>query len=397
MYRAIIFITALSLLLMTSCGSDKTQNNEYQNENIRIDMDFTNETSFTDREMIRLSDDGILYYYDVESGISVPICSKPNCNHLGLSASNPKPECDGYVPGLNTTCIAILNDKLYFLYTPESDSGDYSGFLNKVLCRANKDGTDRKTLAEISNAQSVDSAYYGEGHLAVGFSNTFDEHGNNYERTSSYVSVIDLSDGSVVSTEIKEGYQGRINNVYYKEGVLYFSYFYLIEDIDYTKWDTGSDEFNAYVDTICKTEIIKYDTNAQNEEIVWSGNGYCEDMNNGYSVIEESTIKAIRLSDGTAFDLGNEYCECAFTIDDTGIIISDYNNARHLFYDFNKKTIIEIGKSSTSDFLIITAVTDNKIYVSYYIDSDYVLGYISKEDFFSGSYDKTVKIESYND
>jgi hypothetical protein len=219
------------------------------------------------------------------------------------------------------------------------------------------------------------------------------------DKSSSYASVIDLSDGNIASTPKKEGFQGQIRNVYYEKDVVYFSYFYLTEQVDYTKWDVDSDEFADYVNGIEKTDIIRYDMKNNKEEIVWSGSGACEDMNYGYACIKEQTEqapKAIKLSDGEVIDLGKQFYDCTFTIDDTGIIVSDYDNSKYLFYDFDKKEMTDIGSVNQSDYLMMTAVTDSNYYVSYYLDSDFVLGYISKEDFLKGQLENVSKVKSYN-
>ena len=369
---------------------------ESNDKQSRTALDFTGKMSFTDNGAVELNDDSILYYYDFISGLSTPICSKPNCKHEGLSLSDPEPSCDGYVPGINTSCIAVIDNSLYFLYTPDQKSNDYAGFFHKSLCKAKTDGTERTVIAELTNAQSVTAAYYNDNCLAVAYSNTFDEKGEDLTESQSYFSIIDLSSGDIITSDLKEGYQGQIRNVYLSGDKLYYSYFYLAEDIDYSKWDTASAEFEEYINSINRTEIKCFDVKTKEETQLWTGSGSCECMDYGYTVVKEKCPIAIRLADNKQSMLDKTYNNCRFTIDETGIIVSDYDSYKYSVWDPETNETKETATYNKDDYLTFTAVTDSLYFVSYYTEDDYALGYIKKEDFQSGDLTKVIRIKFYN-
>ena len=382
-------------LIFTACSSEKPE--EKKTDAMRVSMDYTQSFSFTDKSMTYLANNGILHFYDIDSGYDTVICSKANCRHEGASSSNPTPECDGYVEGPYTTCTAIINDNLYFIYTPDIKNNDYAGFSTKKLCRAKTDGTSRKDIAEISNAQSVSSACYNEGYLTLGYSNTFDEKGNDLEKSQSSICAIDLTDGTVISSSVKEGYQGQIRKIYFSDDVITYAYFYLSEKIDYDDWDIESDEFSEYIKKITKTEIIQFNISDNKEKVIWSGSGTCESIDFGYACIVDTEPEIIRLSDMKTYSLGSEFTDCSLSIDEGGVIISDYANSKYSFFDFKTETVREIGTISESGYMIITAITDNKIYVTYTEKGDIALGNIEKEDFYSGKFSSVKFIKNYDE
>ncbi|MCD8095962.1 MAG: hypothetical protein LUE12_07540 [Ruminococcus sp.] len=378
-YYCILLIT-LSLFLSSCKSSDSTD--ESSNENLNVSMSSLLDYSFTDKGITYISDESILHYFDIESGYDTAICSKANCTHEGESSTNPTPDCDGFVEGIDTTCTAVIGDNLYFLYTPNIDNDDYSGFSYKKLCRADTDGTNRKDIAEISDAQSITVARYSENYLILGYSSTFDENGENLEKSRSTVSAINLNDGTVISTDVKENYQGQIRSVYISDDDIYYAYFYLSESVDYDEWDLDSEEFSEYIDSISQLEIIDFNIKDNSENILWSSNATCNDMNYGYVCVNDKIPKIIRLSDMNIFSFEAEYSDCSFTIDKDGVIIRNSENKTY-FLNFESEEIEEIQMDADTDF-IISAVTDNTIFLNYYNESDYVMGCIEKEDFYSG-------------
>ena len=158
-------LISISALLLTSCASDKDGKSGGTADDLTISMDFTSSSSYSDKGIVYTNEDNILYFYDVSSGYETALCSKPNCKHEGASVSNPDPTCDGYVEG---QCFspAIINDKLYFLYTPEIMDESYSGFGTKVFCQADTDGTGRKEIARLNDAQTIAASAYSDKYYA---------------------------------------------------------------------------------------------------------------------------------------------------------------------------------------------------------------------------------------
>ena len=179
-----------------------------------------------------------------------------------------------------------------------------------------------------------------------------------------------LSSGDIITSDLKEGYQGQIRNVYLSGDKLYYSYFYLAEDIDYSKWDTASAEFEEYINSINRTEIKCFDVKTKEETQLWTGSGSCECMDYGYTVVKEKCPIAIRLADNKQSMLDKTYNNCRFTIDETGIIVSDYDSYKYSVWDPETNETKETATYNKDDYLTFTAVTDSLYFVSYYTEDD---------------------------
>lgn len=138
------------LLLMTSCSNAGT-------ENQRIDSDrsfaqfgtYVCETEDTVYFMTtgtvyfeRLHDynsASMLYYLDKATGISVPLCGKPECKHDDES-------CNAYISSTQPVSLADYNGRLYWIAM---------GNDNKYhIYSAAYDGTDRQSVRELDERGS---------------------------------------------------------------------------------------------------------------------------------------------------------------------------------------------------------------------------------------------------
>jgi hypothetical protein len=393
--KKIISIGLAVAMLLTACTSKDTEKNSLnvESNNSKISLDYSASASYTDNYLMYFSDSNIMEYYDIESGYETTVCSKANCKHQGTSSQNSTSTCDGYVDSINNSCLALYDSYIYYVYTPEdTDSSNYSQFFVKKICRAKKDGTGRKDIAELSNAQNINSACYSQGYLALGYNNTFDESGNNLERSQSSASLINLSDGTVISTPVRAGYQGRITQVYYDDGFLIYVYFSLSEEIEFDKWDLESEEYSNYLDSISQIEIIQFNVETSEEKVLWSGNGSCLSLDFGYACISSDKLLIMRLSDQKIYTLDSEYNDCNLSLYDSGVIITDSENSRYLTYDFDSESIKEIGVFDKN--CVIDAITENKIFASFPDESSssgMSIWYIDKADFLNGNFDKFEK------
>ncbi len=363
--------------MLTSCSSNKTTPKKSQT----VEFDFTCAQSFSDSGMVYLDGD-ILHFTDIESGLDTVICSKAECSHESESHNNTKPVCNGWVEGINTYCPMIVDDKLYFLYTPDNKAGNgYGGFLVKRLCQANKDGTNRRDIAELHGAEMITDACYDNGKLVVGYRSLFDDSGNSLEKSRSFVSVIDLKSGEIYTSDVFEDYQGIINHIWMENDTVYFCNSYTTSEIEFDKWDITSSEFEEYLKNICKADLMSINTKTNEVKTLYS-TGNCADVGYGYGLVLESCPKLVNLSDGSVTELDQRFSDCAFTLCSEGVIINNYSENKYHFYSFanSKTTTLNTAQRKFN----IYSVTDTLIYVSYESEDDFVIGVMDRADFLNG-------------
>lgn len=346
-----------------------------------VTFDFTCRESYTDSGTVYLEED-ILHFTDAESGLDAVICPKADCKHEGESLQNPHPTCSGWVEGINTSCPMIVGDRLYFIYTPTQSDGGYGGFMEKRLCRAAKDGTDRRDIAELHGAEAITAAFYDSGRLAVAYRSTFDDKGESLEKSRSFVSVIDLESGEATTSGVIEEFQGIITKLWSEGSTVYFCSSYTTEDIDFDKWDPASKEFEEYLDGICRADIMSMDTDTGEVRTLYSVN-YCGGIGWGCALVTGDAPRLIDLSDGSERALEGIGADCGLTLCSEGVIIYDSAKGEYSLCSFGGGDPKQIYKTEQKEF-IITAVTDGLIYVSYGSNETYGLGVMDRAAFLGG-------------
>lgn len=362
MKKVLLFLIA-ACVMMTSCKKTDSGEAEMVNESVYVGFDCTG--SYTDSGELYINDSSILTFVDRRSGISTPLCSKPDCKHEGVSSANPKPECSAYVEG-SCYAPAIYGGKLYFMYTPDTKDISYEGFGVKILCRADKDGTNRQEIARLDNAQTVSTAAYGDGMFACGVYKDFDDKGESLEKRECYAAVIDLESGRTYQTPVYSGYNGIIRNICTDDKKMYFAYTYTTEQI------SKNDE--EYIKSIIRTEIICFDRDEGNVKTLYTAHGDCADIGYGYALINEDKPCTIDLSTGRITTLENDLT--AYKMTDMGIVM--YGDSFYLCDTQGGKTKLETEEMS------IAAITDSYIYVLKSEGKDTVLGVMDKGDFLNG-------------
>ena len=383
--KRIICLISVICIALTACGKGGGKNDSDAANIQNVALDFTCTESFTDSGIVYQNDEGILHFFDVESGYDTALCSKANCKHNGVSLGNPKSDCDGYVEGLGASCEAIYGGKLYFLYTPESDDRGYAGFGIKRLCRADTDGTNRKIIAELDNAQMITGACYGEGYLAVAYKNTFDENGNSLPVMSAYVSVIDLETGNMTSQKI-EGCETNIRKLCIENGKVYFDCTYLKSELKTDSFKNDEDMQDFINKNIC-CDIYEMSIDNGDMKKTYSSSGSCSDIGHGYAVVNKDSPVIIELSSGKTTELDEKYKDCIFNTLSEGILIYDYAGGEYSLYDTGKNELKSVLKKTQENYFNITAVTDKRVYVNYQKNDDFCLGVMDKDKLLSGEAD----------
>lgn len=141
MKKRLFVFMLLTLLIMGGC---KDRNQEEQLAEEEIVFDFTAHFS--------LGKDGILYYSDLlyitdyATGVTVPLCDKPNCAHKPQSSTNENPQCNAAFTG-RIEAAYIYHDKLYVFVV--------DGVNHTTVYMAETTGEGRRKIAE------ADYSWYG--------------------------------------------------------------------------------------------------------------------------------------------------------------------------------------------------------------------------------------------
>ena len=382
-----LFILVITLLLLTSCGKSNDNDPQSSTEKQSVSIDFTSAQSYSDMGVTYVSDSGILHFYDLASGYDIALCSKANCKHEGVSAANPKPTCDGYVEG---SCYspAIYSDNLYFLYTPDKKKSSYSDLSTKVLCKADKDGTNRSEIARLDNAQTISASAYSSHYYACAYYTSFDDNGQPLDKRISRLSVIDLDSGKIYTTPSYENSQSIINKIYFDNESVVFAYTYTKEDIDFSK--QSDSDYEEYLKGIIKTELIRFDIGSSKAESICTLDANITDIGFDYALSDEDDPTLISLSDGSRKILDSQYSP--YLITDKGVLVYSKDDYSLALFDISsdKTTKLGIKDKNTS----IAAITDSYVYMYYSVGKDTFLGFVEKAALLSGKECELTRIKA---
>ena len=157
----IIFCTVILMLTLTSCNKYKQQVGEFESGNIFADYQYNQEevqSKYGTSEMAIAENgyyyiiDNILFFYNVNSDVNMPVCSKVNCKH---SDEN----CDAYVSSVKSEtgsfacnclgnkiffynnhlyCIEVTKDRDYDLYQYDASFGNKKKILRLASVKEDK-------------------------------------------------------------------------------------------------------------------------------------------------------------------------------------------------------------------------------------------------------------------
>lgn len=197
MKKALMFFVILMLLLtLPACGNGSGV--DFSTDEFLADYDY--DPSFIHSGATFCIADNIVYfsscmgvvnnqeyigYTDLNTGVSGPLCGKPECDHSTSS-------CNAYVKSLQAGGLSFYNGRLYWL-DMQSISEGYAVYSVKP------DGTDRTTVQTldydfVSKAVGNRLAMIHRGYLFVGGSTYAVEDGVPYY--GSYVCTVPLDGGS---------------------------------------------------------------------------------------------------------------------------------------------------------------------------------------------------------
>ncbi len=338
---------------------------------------------------------GLLHFVDAKSGKDIVLCDKPNCPHESYSFGNPNPVCNAAINGAFMNGYAIYGDRLYFVAQT-----DGKGIFNKEVYQADVNGANRKRIAELENVEFIENVTYVDEYLLVPYITQNDPDSPNVELEKPIVGMaaINLSTYEVTYIPTKEGYNPSIWQAHEYKGEFYYIYTYL--DIK-TNEDETVDEQNHFF-----VELYSYDPATKSETKLVGGNNLSFLAFDGVYVYliertgEVNHVVQINLDEGTK--------EAIFQVTDFHtVLLVDGSNMIYLvdiengqqwkLFNTNTQESRSIGGElyfdSFEDFGI-DAVIEDKVYISYTDpkNGEFCKGYLSKQDFYDGQFDKRIPV-----
>jgi hypothetical protein len=139
--RVSIFLLALGMTFLCACGKNTTAQESSLEQTSSTARTFRNVAAEVGDGIVFFPDMGsnqalpILYYWDLEQNLVVPLCGKADCSHDNES-------CNAYFERPNGFSINYYQDHIYIFMQGESTSGSQ-------LVRIDKDGSNREVVCQI--------------------------------------------------------------------------------------------------------------------------------------------------------------------------------------------------------------------------------------------------------
>lgn len=330
---------------------------------------------------------GISFFFDPESGNCVPLCTKVNCSHKGLDGlNNPNPDCDAYYGYVD--CDAVIGDRLYYVQT---DVGKRS-FREKLFCRADISGMNRKVLHRVENAEICNFSRYENGYLIFAYYNVYDEDGERMDTRDPGVYLLNLETEELEHLDMPAAYEGYIGMATIDNGSLYYFYSYNAKSMnDYSYEEIADDEIREDFYKGQRLELWRYDLASKEKECLRSMSG---DQVGGMCLLDYGYLFMQRL-DGNAhleeLCSGKVYEMPAGTIAgkiaclfDCGVIFQGDGEASVWSLDTGEYQTLCGYRGS----VFVNAVTERWVYADRF-DEDSCEGefYMSRDRFLSGEWE----------
>ncbi len=185
----------------------------------------------------------LLTFFDFTSDQEIPVCAKPDCKHN-------KAGCAAYFPANEMHHYAFYDDRLYFFL---------DGTEGTALCVADRDGSNRKTIAQLKEQAPRTRAIFTKGKVYFDIltevadeTRQADERasvGNFYITRTENIACIDLATGKLTKlSQDRTSHYGSLALTNYDDQKLYYDYVQLKDGIDEDNISAGSltqDDYDA--------------------------------------------------------------------------------------------------------------------------------------------------------
>lgn len=312
-----LFLTVL-ILLFSACsgqpdakqpsveqpGVEQLGETEEKDDYRVIETDMFSTCTFSDLGVLHNEREGehngVCYFFDPVSGKEVPLCAKTNCTHQGYNWGNPNPDCDACLSEM-TTCAAIIGDSLYYVSADGED-----GIFRKKICRADPDGTNRKVLEIIEDAEFFFHGLYEDGYLIYEYYTQTAQDGTLLEKRRTGICLYNL-ESNEAEYIIEENYDALFGWATVQDHCLYYLYNYFTEDTsEFFEEAITYEEVWEYVKTTSRGELWAYDLDTKEQRLVMEiENGtYTAIVGCGYAYMDgEYGARLMNLSTGEIREL----------------------------------------------------------------------------------------------
>lgn len=379
-----LFLTAL-LLLFGACSEQPDADGEKEGYRV-IEGGILNTCTYSDLGILQSKRDGehrgVCYFFDPVSEREVPLCTKTNCTHQGYGGGNKEPDCDACISE-NLNCAAIIGDSLYYV---SRDSED--GLFQRKICRADPNGTNRKVLEVMEEAEVFSQGFYEDGYLIYIYFNQTAQDGTPLEKKQSGICLYNL-ESNEAEYIVEENYGGSIISAEVQDHILYYIYFYLTEDFSEIDYEEMKYEgFEKHMEAIGRTELWSYDLDTKEKRLVMK--------------LENETYTPISFIRGGYMYMEGKYGARLMNLS-TGVICElDYERVRNKVKTYGEEGVflcgegsIDLLKYNTGEVENIGNYDENMMLVLNYIGNEWVYGenivngtgqifYLPKQQFMKG-------------
>lgn len=377
MQKKVIYLL-LIVLILTGCSSEKETF-----DTIYVTGSIASTNTYSDVGILN-TERGILYYFDPETGIRTPLCSKVNCKHVGYGFNNPNPTCDAFFSEAYN-CSAIVGDYLYYV---TSDEGD--GFFTKCFYRADKNGTNRKLLYRANYAEYFSAGVYEEGYLMYLYYNGENPDGTPLKKRKMGILLLNLTTEEMQEIDFGEEYSGQLLTATIKDNTIYCLKVYQtdnIMDIDYNAL-TELEKYN-YAMSIQKKEVWQYDIKSGEKSLtckVSSESSSCI-LQYGYLFCDYADKMTLQELGTDRIYVIEEVASEGFskTVFDEGVLFA--GNGEVFIWKFGTQELKKIGKYDPSVKILLIWVTKHWVYGNLSDTEGITAVCYPREDFMKGIFD----------
>ncbi len=176
MKKRIISMCMILMLLLMGCGNKEKLPEE------KIVFDFFGYSLCKDGIINTMSE--VLTITDYNSGVTVPLCDKPNCAHEPFSGLNENPQCNAAFSSRVITAF-LYKDNLYIFLD--------DGMNHTTVYMANNTGGERRKIAEADYVCDYFGSMFCDGKLYfVGYRMEFNDNGVMKQEQERLISSFDV-------------------------------------------------------------------------------------------------------------------------------------------------------------------------------------------------------------